>query len=292
VFRRRRKGVDQAGGDEPAESDKAAFDELEADGQIADDYDEDDHGAGRPAGSGLQPEPSLADLGDPETWSRAQRAASQAALADRGQARESGPWDGAGTFPAGDRMDFGSLQVPAREGFEIQISMGEEQGTWIAVVRGDSGLQLQAFAAPKTSGLWAEDRQELAEEIVNSGGECEEAAGPFGAELHARLVPQVPGQRKPRPEPVRFLGVDGPRWFLRGVITGPAARRADLAAAFEEIFADVVVVRGDHPAPPRDLLEIQLPEEARQALEAQMEQEAGYVMPDPFERGPEITETR
>ena len=69
-----------------------------------------------------------------------------------------------------------------------------------------------------------------------------------------------------------------------------------MAAPFEELFAGVVVVRGDHPAPPRDLLEIQLPEEARQAMEQQLaeadpEQRFG-AQPNPFERGPEITETR
>ena len=53
----------------------------------------------------------------------------------------------------------------------------------------------------------------------------------------------------------------------------------------------MVVVRGDHPAPPRDLLEIRLPEEARAALEEQMAAEGGEP-PNPFERGPEITETR
>ena len=53
------------------------------------------------------------------------------------------------------------------------------------------------------------------------------------------------------------------------------------------------MVRGDHPAPPRDLLEIRLPEEARRALEEQMAQDAdGQEYPNPFDRGPEITETR
>jgi hypothetical protein len=185
-------------------------------------------------------------------------------------------------------MDFGSLLIPVREGFEVQINMAEDQGVWIAVLRGESGLQLQAFAAPKTSGLWDEVRQEIAEEVTKSGGESQESDGPFGPELQARVKSEEPGQRT-QTQPVRFLGVDGPRWFLRGVISGPAARRTELAREFEEIFADVVVVRGDHPAPPRDLLEIRLPEEARQAMEQMAEQEDPT---DPFQRGPEITETR
>jgi Protein of unknown function (DUF3710) len=87
------------------------------------------------------------------------------------------------------------------------------------------------------------------------------------------------------------MGVDGPRWFLRGLISGPAATDRTLAAPLEDVFADIVVVRGEHAEPPRKPLEIQLPEEARQALEGQLaEQDQGLL--NPFERGPEITETR
>jgi len=65
-------------------------------------------------------------------------------------------------------------------------------------------------------------------------------------------------------------------------------------APLEQVFADVVVVRGDHPVPPRDMLEIQLPAEALQALaeEAEAQEENRWGGLDPFERGPEITETR
>jgi hypothetical protein len=206
---------------------------------------------------------------------------------------EIGPWDGAGSVPPGDRMDFGSLLVPAVEGLDIQVNMAEDTGVWIAIVRGDNILQLQAFAAPKTSGLWDEVRLEIAEEVANSGGDSNQVQGLFGIELHARVNPGGGGHRHQQLEPVRFIGVDGPRWFLRGVISGPAARHTELARPFEEVFADVVVVRGDHPLPPRELLEIRLPEDAQRALQEQLEQEAdGADHPNPFERGPEITETR
>jgi hypothetical protein len=266
AFRRRRREdavqaeVDDATQDELDVDDDADFDDL-ADDDLADDVPDD-----------LDDDPDGELPGD------------DGAVA--------GPWDGAGSFPERERMDFGSLHIPVREGLEVQINMAEDQGIWIAVLRGDSGLQLQAFAAPKTSGLWAEVRQEIAEEIAVAGGDSEEAEGPFGTELHARVRTDPQRSRRTQSEPVRFLGVDGPRWFLRGVISGPAARRPELARQFEEVFADVVVIRGDHPAPPRDLLEIRLPEEARAALEEQMAEADGLAPPDPFERGPEITETR
>ena len=205
----------------------------------------------------------------------------------------SGPWDGAGSFPPGERMDFGSLLVPAYEGIRVEVEMAEGMGVCVTVLRGDSALQLMAFAAPKTSGLWDEVRQEFAAEVAKSGGDSREVQGPFGIELHARVHPTGEAARHSQLEPVRFMGVDGPRWFLRGMIRGPAARHPELARPLEELFADVVVVRGDHPAPPGDLLEIRLPEDMRQALAQQFEQQSsGQGVPNPFERGPEITETR
>ncbi len=205
-----------------------------------------------------------------------------------------GPWDVHDDVPAADRVDLGSLQVPVGEDYEVQVSMSVEQAIWVTVVHGDSGLQLQAFAAPKSGGLWDEVRQEIGAEVRRAGGQAEEGQGRFGPELRARVVAEdQPGApRSGGLEPVRFIGVDGPRWFLRGVITGAAARRPDLAGPLEDVFAGVVVVRGEHPVPPRDLLEIRLPEEA-QALAGQMAEDGGrFQLEDPFERGPEITETR
>lgn len=216
-------------------------------------------------------------------------------LDDQDAARAGGPWDISDDFPETERIDCGSLLVPVRDGFDVQINIAEEEGAWVAVVNGESGMQLQAFASPRSGGLWDEVRHEIAANIAESGGSCTESLGRAGPELQASVQigaeddPSLAGQ----PQPVRFLGFDGPRWFLRGVISGPAATDVAAGAAFDELFADVVVVRGDYPAPPREQLEIRLPEEARQALEEQLAQEdSGWELPDPFTRGPEISETR
>jgi hypothetical protein len=265
VFRRRRReqadrpGFDSGTGQDDPEFYDDDLDEPEEDGD--DDYD---------------PEPAAQGEAGPED-------------------QRSGPWDGAGSFPRREpeRMDFGSLLVPAYEGIRVEVEMAESTGVCVTVLRGDSALQLMAFAAPKTSGLWDEVRQEFAAEVAKSGGDSREVQGPFGIELHARVHPTGEGPRHGPLESVRFLGVDGSRWFLRGMIRGPAARHPEVARPLEELFADVVVVRGDHPAPPGDLLEIRLPEDMRQALAEQFEQQApGHELPNPFERGPEITETR
>ena len=234
---------------------------------------------------------------------------------------EGGPWDAEETFPAHERVDLGSLQVPIGPEHEIQLVMAEQHGAWVTVRYRESEVQIQAFAAARRGALWDDVRGEIAAEVETAGGQSQETDGSFGIELMAQ-VPAEPGQPASGTRLVRFVGVDGPRWFVRGLFTGPAAGgpaadgpgpaadspaadspAADSPAAdsreqaelLEEVLRDVVVVRGEHPMPPREILELRLPPEARQALEEQAAaEEEGRFRGDlnPFERGPEFTETR
>jgi hypothetical protein len=227
--------------------------------------------------------------------------AAEGAAADEGAtdvAPAAGPWDMAEPHPDLPRVDLGSLQVPVLDGMDIQLVFAEQQGAWVTVRHGLSELQLQAFAAPKRDSLWDDVRAEIAAEITAAGGVSQEHTGPFGIELLAR-VPADPGQPRSGLRPVRFAGVDGHRWFLRGLFSGAAAENPAAAAPLEALLREVVVVRGDHPVPPRDLLELRLPPEAAAALEeqARAEQENQQdnrfaIPPNPFDRGPEFTETR
>jgi Protein of unknown function (DUF3710) len=211
----------------------------------------------------------------------------------------SGPWDAAEPHTQLQRVDLGSLQVPVMEGMDIQLVFAEQHGAWVTVRHELSELQLQAFAAPKRDSLWDDVRTEIAAEIAGAGGASAERPGPFGTELVAQ-VPAEPGQPLSGLHQVRFTGVDGPRWFLRGLFTGAAAENPAAAAPLEALMREVVVVRGDHPMPPRDMLELRLPPEAAQALaeeQARAQQENQpenrfATQPNPFERGPEMTETR
>jgi Protein of unknown function (DUF3710) len=213
-----------------------------------------------------------------------------------------GPWDASEAFPAMERVDLGSIQVPVLPGLDIQLVFAEQHGAWVTVRLETSEMQLQAFAAPKSSGIWDDVRAEIAAEISATGGVSEEHEGALGTELLAR-VPNEPGKPESGLRQVRFAGVDGRRWFLRALFTGPAAGDPAAAAPLEALMREVVVVRGDSPMPPRDLLELRLPADAAQALEeqaraAQEQQQEGEggrfnTPPDnPFERGPEMTETR
>ena len=218
--------------------------------------------------------------------------------AQASSAQAEGPWDVAEQHPELARVDLGSLQVPVLEGTDIQLVFAEQHGAWVTVRHQLSELQLQAFAAPKRSGLWDEVRGEIAAEIAGAGGQAAQHEGPFGVELLAH-VPAEPGQPASGMRPIRFVGVDGPRWFLRGLFAGAAAADPEAAAPLEAVLRDVVVVRGDPPMPPRDQLELRLPPEAAAALEeqarskqAEQEQNRFATAPNPFERGPEMTETR
>jgi len=207
---------------------------------------------------------------------------------------EGGPWDAGEAFPAQERVDLGSLQVPVGPEHEIQLVMAEQHGAWVTVRYRESEVQIQAFAAARRSTLWDDVRAEIAAEVNTAGGRSQESEGSFGTELTAQ-VPMEPGQPASGMRLVRFVGIDGPRWFVRGLFTGPAADGGEQAELLEEVLRNVVVVRGEHPVPPREILELRLPPEARQALEEQAAAEEenrfrGDV--NPFERGPEFTETR
>jgi hypothetical protein len=213
---------------------------------------------------------------------------------------EGGPWDAEEPFPALERVDLGSLQVPIGPEHEIQLVMAEQHGAWVTVRYRESEVQIQAFAAARRGALWDDVRAEIAAEVNTAGGRSQETEGSFGIELMAQ-VPAEPGEPMEGAGEaggvrlVRFVGIDGPRWFVRGLFTGPAADGGDQASLLEGVFRDVVVVRGEHPVPPREILELRLPPEARQALEEQAAaEEENRFRGDlnPFDRGPEFTETR
>jgi hypothetical protein len=220
---------------------------------------------------------------------------------------EGGPWDAGEPYPERERVDLGSLLVPVGPDYEIQLVMADQHGAWVTVRHGQSEVQLQAFAAARRGALWDDVRGEIADVVRRAGGQSEERPGSFGTELIAR-VPAEPGQpvtgaAETRDtelggegfQLVRFVGVDGPRWFLRGLFTGPAALGGEAASTLEDVLRDVVVIRGEHPVPPRDILELRLPPEARQAFEEQAaaaEENRFRTDLNPFERGPEFTETR
>ena len=175
--------------------------------------------------------------------------------------RRRGPWDVEDVDGLGKRLDLGAVWIPQRPGMELRFEADKKTRQIISVTIGYVGSQLQisAFAAPRSEGIWAEIRKDLSASITKQGGTADQQRGPFGQELLAR-VPARTKEGRTGHRPIRFLGVDGPRWFLRGVVSGKAAVETAAAAELEALFADVVVVRGAEARAPRDLLAIKPPQ--------------------------------
>lgn len=196
------------------------------------------------------------------------------------------------------RLDFGSVKVPGVDGMSVSLEVDEasDQVVAITVALDEGAVQLQAFAAPRSGGFWEEVCEELAKGITESGGTVDRGDGPLGLQLSAS-VPAVTPEGENVMQQVRFVGVEGPRWLLRGVMLGAAAGDARSAEVFEDVFRGCIVDRGGQPMAPGDLLPLQLPPEAQAAAEDELdddEDDDADARPplDPFERGPEITEIR
>ena len=208
----------------------------------------------------------------------------------------SGPFDITERSVSQGYMDVGSLKIPMSQGLQVRLDVEESTQRLIAVALtlGSSSIQVQAFAAPRSEGLWDRIREEIVASVgKNQGAEAGERQGRFGTEVMARIPAQMPdGQAGWRV--ARFVGVDGPRWFLRGVVGGEAAYQDQAAATIDELFSQVVVDRGDTPLPPRDLLPLHPPSGMRpvdpRTGQPAGPQRGGRGPARPPERGPEITE--
>jgi hypothetical protein len=172
-----------------------------------------------------------------------------------------GPFDESEANPVRPYVDLGGVKVLPREGLHLRLEIEEGSKRVVAVGLDLAGstLQVQPFAAPRSSGLWHEIRDQIADQIAKQGGTTTVREGAFGPELLAQIPVAGTAEQAGQLRQARFIGVDGPRWFLRGVIAGKAAVDAEAAAQVEELFRSIVVVRGTTPMPPRDLIPLRMP---------------------------------
>ncbi|HEV2779120.1 MAG TPA: DUF3710 domain-containing protein [Actinophytocola sp.] len=165
---------------------------------------------------------------------------------------ELGPYDEADAPDDGvARLDLGSLRLPVPDGAQLQVEMdpaGPVKAVHVLTQHGQ--FTVNAYAAPKSGGLWEEVCGELAEQLRGDGATVRSEVGDWGQELAVTL-----GQVA-----LRFVGVDGPRWMLRGVVAGPPDRARPSATALRDLLRGTVVVRGALPMPVRTPLPIDLPE--------------------------------
>lgn len=186
--------------------------------------------------------------------------------------RSSGPWDRDET--TADRsdtayIDLGGLVVKGRADLELRLQVDEQSQvvTSVMLAGRDSGLELRAFAAPRNEGIWDEVRHDIAAEATKRGGTATEQDGEFGTELMVAVPMQTPDGRQGT-QASRIVGVEGPRWLLRGTFLGKAAASPDPEGVLESAFRDVIVVRGTGPMAPRDMIAMTMPTQPAEASEA------------------------
>jgi hypothetical protein len=175
-----------------------------------------------------------------------------------------GPLDESEANAVRPYVDLGGVKILPRPDLHLRLEVEEGSKRVVAVGLDYAGstLQVQPFAAPRNSGLWHEIRQQIVDQIHKQGGTTKQADGVFGPEVLAE-IPVAAGQPGGS-RLARFVGVDGPRWFLRGVIAGEGVTNRDAAAQIEDLFRSIVVVRGNTPMPPRDLIPLHMPATGQQ----------------------------
>jgi len=182
-------------------------------------------------------------------------------------APDRGPYD-VSEAPDAPRLDLGSLQIPAVPDVEVRVQ-ADPQGViqQVVLVHGQSALQLGVFAAPRSEGIWDEVREEIRQSLVADGATVQEVDGERGPELRARV-------RTPDgPTDLRFVGIDGPRWMVRGVFQGLAATEAATAGPLTACLDGLVVDRGQEAKPVREPLPLRLPREVAEQQAAAEQQE-------------------
>ena len=201
---------------------------------------------------------------------------------------EKGPFDISEEYPEHDRLDLGALKVPVVDGMQVRLDTDDDSQRVLAVtlIHDGGGIQLQAFATPRSEGLWNTVRAQLAESVTKQGGESTELHTSLGKEL-AIEVPAKTESGRPGKRAMRFAGIDGPRWFVRAVFSGKAVTDDDVRAELSALFRGVVVDRGAEAMAPRELIALTAPQVDQDETEEKDEDEL-----NPFERGPEITEVR
>lgn len=202
---------------------------------------------------------------------------------------EKGPFDAAEDPPELNRLDLGALKVPVVDGMQVRLDTDDESERVLAVtlIHEGGGVQLQAFATPRSEGLWNTVRKQLSDSVTSQGGEASELHTSLGREL-AVEVPAKTEDGRPGKRAMRFAGVDGPRWFVRAVFSGKAVTDEEIRAELSALVRGVIVDRGQEAMAPRELIVLTAPQVGG---DAESEDEDKDDL-NPFERGPEITEVR
>ena len=172
-----------------------------------------------------------------------------------------GPFDIADAPDTSNMLDLGSLLLPNVPGLEIHLDLDVKTGYGksVSLHLDMSIVELQVFAVAINEDLWGDMRNAIADGLREQEVECQVVEGRFGTEVRA-VMPTVDLDGNAHVQPVRFVGIRGPRWFIRAVISGyGAVIESEKKSEIDDVIAQVVVHRGNEPQPPGQRLWLRRP---------------------------------
>ena len=161
-------------------------------------------------------------------------------------------------------LNLGSIRVPLPKESQVQVEMGEQGPKMVHVVTRYGRITPVAFAAPRTGGLWEESSEEIIAGMRSEGMPVEIQQGPWGQEIVGTGTNGV----------IRIIGVEGPRWLYRVTLAAPTGSEDQLAEIGRETVARSFVYRGEDPILAGNSLQVVLPAQLAQQVQAAAEAKA------------------
>ena len=161
-------------------------------------------------------------------------------------------------------LNLGSIRVPLPKESQVQVEMGEQGPKMVHVVTRYGRITPVAFAAPRTGGLWEESSEEIIAGMRAEGMPVEIQQGPWGQEIVGTGTNGV----------IRIIGVEGPRWLYRVTLAAPTGSEDQLAEIGRETVARSFVYRGEDPILAGNSLQVVLPAQLAQQVQAAAEAKA------------------
>jgi hypothetical protein len=195
-----------------------------------------------------------------------------------------GPLELSADLDTSSMLNLGALLLPNIPGLEVDLDLDPRSGRGksVSLHLNMTIAEVQVFAAAANEDPWASMRDAIAAGLREQQVECSVELGRFGTEIRA-VMPTVDLDGTAHIQPVRFVGVRGPRWLLRVVISGDGSlpdtsTGTDAVNAIDDVISRIVVNRGDAPVPPGERLELRSPEdvENRNANDATSESGNGF----------------
>jgi hypothetical protein len=184
---------------------------------------------------------------------------------DEGKVMTQGPLDYSIDIDTSSMLNLGPLFLPNIPGLEVHLDLDPRSGVGksVSLHLNMTIAEVQVFAAATNEDLWASMRDAIVSGLREQKVDCTVEMGQFGTEIHA-VMPTVDLDGNAHVQPVRFVGVRGPRWLIRVVISGdgalPSANPDPITeSGINEVISRLVIHRGEDPLPPGERLALRSP---------------------------------